>query len=106
MNASKNDPAHQTLPALPTLVLDQQGLSVDPSTGPRSPQPWFVHWTSYAGVACYSASHQFIGRRDGSHPIATVDVILPDVMIGSEDEIRQDTRAAVERHAAKHLGPA
>jgi len=105
MTATKNDPAHATLPSLPPLVLNQQGLSADLSTGRRSPQLWFIHWSFCAGVAFYSASHRFHGN-DGSHPIAAVDVILPDTMVGTEQEIRDDVRSAVERHATKHLGPA
>jgi hypothetical protein len=103
MNATKrwkNDDS--TIPQLPELVLDQQGLSTDPSRGDRRTKMWFVHESFYAGVLVYDGGTSYISHQ-GQHPVATVTIVLPTVMVGSEQEIYNDVRAAVERHAAKHL---
>jgi hypothetical protein len=90
---------------LPSLRLDQSGLDPHATAvlpGERSEQ-WYL-FREYAAGETYWRASKTKRDRDGRDPAATVEVVLPNLMFGGEDEIRDDVAAAVERHAARHLG--
>lgn len=93
---------------LPTLHLDQTDVPSEVAHGLIDGdrfQRWFVHIEAPCGVGFWTAGKHELDRN-GNHAFASVTVVLPTVMIGGAGEIREDVKAAVERHAEKHLGPA
>jgi hypothetical protein len=93
---------------LPTLYLDQ--TDVNPAALAALPgerfQRWFIYPQYVAGESYWMASRNPDGDHAGYPPVASVTTVLPRLMVGDPGEIREDIRAAVERHATKHLGDA
>ena len=90
-----------SIPALPDLVLGQQGVT-DLGGETRKPRLWFVWEVYHAGIWTYEAGSNFLSYQ-GEKPVATVSIVLPLVMVGSEQEIHDDMRSAAIRHATKHI---
>lgn len=89
---------------LPELRLDQDGVSETVAFGlveGSRKQSWYV----YPDMGFYAAGREEESSR-GVLAIATVAVILPTTMMGSQDQINVDIHDAVVRHADKHLGDA
>jgi hypothetical protein len=89
---------------LPTIRLDQQGLTSDPSEGSDRTTEYKIYLDHVSGILSWSAFQSSRHPHTGEFPTASVTVVLPTVMIGSIEDIHRDIRDAVERHATRVLG--
>lgn len=92
-----------TLRKLPEITIGQRGIHEDALALAESGytrHTWYVVIGGPAEALCYRAE-----PRGHSDAIATVDVLLPSLMFGSADEVREDVRLKVEDHALACLGP-
>jgi hypothetical protein len=87
---------------LPPLTLGQERIAL-PADMTRD-EEWFIHAAYYAGATVYEPSHH--STRDGEPAEARVRVTLPTLTAGTAEELYDDVRAALRRHAEKHIGPA
>jgi hypothetical protein len=87
---------------LPPLNLTQSG----PEIGPETQTTRWYGWTDIGAVLAnlpnsYAWEPERVSFHHGPEPEVACDVTTPLVYLGTPEDLYQDTRAALARHAAK-----